>query len=117
SAPRASGTLASHYAPHTPATLVSRDALRAELVQLADRDERIAVLARDVAIPEDFDGVWMRAPRDAAAYARALYANLRALDAAGADAILIEEVPGEGEWAAVRDRLMRATAGIDDDRD
>ncbi|MBU6486127.1 MAG: translation factor Sua5, partial [Betaproteobacteria bacterium] len=39
------------------------------------------------------------------------------LDAAGADAILIEEVPGEREWAAVRDRLMRAAAGIDDDRD
>ena len=117
SAPRASGTLASHYAPRTPATLVAKDALRAELVQLADRDERIAVLARDVAMPEAFDGVWMRAPRAAAEYARALYANLRALDAAGADAILIEEVPGEGEWAAVRDRLMRATAGIDDDRD
>ncbi len=117
SAPRAPGTLASHYAPHTPATLVSRDALRAELVQLADRDERIAVLARDAAIPEGFDGVWMRAPRDAPAYARALYANLRALDAAGADAILIEEVPGEREWAAVRDRLMRATTGTDDDRD
>jgi L-threonylcarbamoyladenylate synthase len=117
SAPRASGTLASHYAPRTPSTLVSGEALRAELAQLADRDERVAVLARDVAIPEAFDGLWIRAPRDAVAYARALYANLRALDAAGADAILIEGVPADPAWAAVRDRLMRATAGIDDDRD
>ena len=101
----------------TPSTLVSKDALRAELRQLADRDERVAVLARDVAIPEGFDGLWIHAPRDAVAYARALYANLRALDAAGADAILIEEVPAERSWTAVRDRLSRATAGIDDDRD
>ncbi|MGE5088685.1 MAG: L-threonylcarbamoyladenylate synthase [Candidatus Levyibacteriota bacterium] len=117
SAPRASGTLASHYAPRTPSALVSGEALRAELVQLADRDERVAVLARDIAIPEGFDGVWIRAPRDAVAYARALYANLRRLDAAGADAILIEDVPADRAWTAVRDRLMRATAGIDDDRD
>ena len=117
SAPRASGTLASHYAPRTPSTLVSKDALRAELVQLADRDQRVAVLARDVAVPEGFDGLWIHAPRDAVAYARALYANLRALDAAGADSILIEEVPAERSWTAVRDRLARATAGIDDDRD
>ncbi len=117
SAPRASGTLASHYAPRTPSTLVSKDALRAELLQLADRDERVAVLARDVAIPEGFDGLWIHAPRDPVTYARALYANLRALDAAGADAILIEEVPADRSWTAVRDRLSRATAGIDDDRD
>jgi L-threonylcarbamoyladenylate synthase len=117
SAPRASGTLASHYAPRTPSALVSKDALRAELRQLADRDERVAVLGRDVAIPEGFDGLWIHAPRDAVSYARALYANLRALDAAGADAILIEEVPAERSWTAVRDRLSRATAGIDDDRD
>ena len=117
SAPRASGTLASHYAPRTPSTLVSKDALRAELRQLADRDERVAVLARDVAIPEGFDGLWIHAPRDPVTYARALYANLRALDAAGADAILIEEVPADRSWTAVRDRLSRATAGIDDDRD
>ena len=31
-APRASGTLASHYAPRTPATLVAADMLRAEIV-------------------------------------------------------------------------------------
>ena len=50
-------------------------------------------------------------------YAHDLYANLRALDAADADAILIEDVPDEPEWLAVRDRLTRATHGEDDDRD
>ena len=116
-APRASGTLASHYATRTPAQLVAPDALRAELAQLADRDERIAVLARTAAPPDDFDGVWRDAPHDAHAYARALYANLRVLDNSGVDAILVEQVPDDHAWDAVRDRLARATAGIDDDRD
>jgi L-threonylcarbamoyladenylate synthase len=46
-----------------------------------------------------------------------LYANLRALDAANADSILIEQVPGDPAWSAIRDRLARATSGEADDRD
>ena len=116
-APRASGTLPSHYAPRTPATLLPPDVLRAEIVQLEDRDEDVAVLARTVARPADFTDVWLQAPAGAAAYAHDLYANLRALDAANADVILIEAVPGGDDWLAVRDRLARATRGEDDDRD
>jgi L-threonylcarbamoyladenylate synthase len=116
-APRASGTLASHYAPRTPADLVGASALRAEILQLDARDESIAVLARTVARPPDFAGVWLRAPADAAAFAHDLYANLRTLDAANADVILIERVPNDDGWLAVRDRLERATRGMDDDRD
>ena len=116
-APRASGTLASHYAPRTPASLVPPDALPAEIRQLAARDERLAVLARTVPGPQDSVELWLRAPADAAAYAHDLYANLRALDAAAADVILIEAVPVGPAWLAVRDRLARATRGIDDDRD
>jgi len=117
SVPRASGTLASHYAPRTPADLVGANALRAEILQLGARDESVAVLARTVARPADFAGVWLRAPADAAAFAHALYANLRTLDAANADVILIERVPDDDGWFAVRDRLTRATRGVDDDRD
>jgi L-threonylcarbamoyladenylate synthase len=116
-APRASGTLASHYATRTPAQLVAADALRAELAQLEDRDESVAVLARVAQRPDDFDGVWTVAPHEPRDYARLLYANLRALDHADADAILIEQVPDDAAWAAIRDRLARATAGVDDDRD
>lgn len=116
-APRASGTLASHYAPRTPASLVASDGLRAELAQLEERDERVAVLAWNVRSPQAFDGVWIDAPADANGYARTLYANLRALDRANADAILIEQVPGDHDWAAIRDRLARATSGETDDRD
>ena len=116
-APRASGTLASHYAPKTPATLVAANALPAEIAQLGERDEVIAVLARTVARPADFVDIWIDAPAGAAAYAHDLYANLRALDAASVDAILIEAVPHDDAWLAVLDRLTRATRGEDDDRD
>jgi L-threonylcarbamoyladenylate synthase len=116
-APRAPGMLATHYAPRTPATLVAPGALYAELEQLAERDEVIAVLAHTVARPADFPDMWIAAPIDAAAYGHDLYANLRALDNANADAILIEAVPPVAEWHAIRDRLERATRGEDDDRD
>jgi len=116
-APRAPGTLAAHYAPKTAATLVPPGALHAELEQLAERDEAIAVLARTVTRPPEFSDAWIDAPTEPAAYAHDLYANLRALDHANADAILIEAVPAGDEWLAIRDRLERATRGEDDDRD
>ena len=101
-APRASGTLASHYAPRTPSRLVHAGALSA--------DPGIAVLAHSVA-PKG--PLWIAAAREASAYAHDLYANLRALDAMGAREILVEDVPPGDEWNAVRDRLVRATHGDD----
>jgi hypothetical protein len=59
---------------------VAPEVLHAEIIQLADRDEEIAVLARTVARPADFDGTWIHAPAGAAAYAHDLYANLRTLE-------------------------------------
>ena len=92
--------------------------MRTEIAQREDRDERVAVLARTLDAPPDFDGPWMRAPLDARLYAHDLYANLRNLDAAGTDAILIEAVPETPEWLAVLDRLTRAThTDAQDDRD
>ena len=41
----------------------------------------------------------------------------RLTDGRGADVIVIESVPGDDAWLAVRDRLARATQGEDDDRD
>jgi L-threonylcarbamoyladenylate synthase len=105
-APRASGTLASHYAPRTPSRLVSADALSS--------NSSVAVLAHSVRAKS---ARWIVAPAEAIAYAHDLYANLRALDAMGASEILIEDVPHGDEWNAVRDRLVRATHGDEDDRD
>ena len=117
SAPRASGTLASHYAPRTPATLVAptRAARGDRAARRARRGRRGAGAHRRAA--GGFRRHVDRRARAAAAYAHDLYANLRALDAANADAILIEAVPDGDGWLAVRDRLSRATRGEDDDRD
>ncbi len=113
-APRASGTLASHYAPRTPARLVPAAMLAHEALQ-AGADA--AVLARTAPRPPGFAGQWQVAPMLPHAFAHDLYASLRALDAAGAMIILIEDVPAEAPWLAVRDRITRAAHGDDDDRD
>ena len=106
-APRAPGTLASHYAPRTPAKLLDPVELRAALATRPSA--HLAVLAHSISQPTSFEGVWFDAPSHDAAYAQELYANLRALDALAADEIWIEAPPDGPEWSAVRDRLRRAT--------
>jgi L-threonylcarbamoyladenylate synthase len=54
---------------------------------------------------------WIAAPLDAAEYAHDLYANMRELDAANCDTILVEAPPLAAEWTAIRDRITRAAAG------
>jgi len=49
-----------------------------------------------------------RLPDDPAGYGAGLYAALHALDDAGCDAVVIEELPAGAGWEAVRDRLGRA---------
>ena len=44
-------------------------------------------------------------------YAHDLYANLRTLDKIGASCLLVQEIPADERWDAVRDRLTRAAAG------
>ena len=47
----------------------------------------------------------------AQAFGHDLYANLRALDKAGCARILVQEVPGDERWDAIRDRIARAAVG------
>ncbi len=106
-APRASGTLAAHYAPHTALKRVDSRELARELA----RPRASAVLAfGDPPEGAQFE-VWIEAPADPRRYGHDLYANLRALDASGADRILVESPPREPAWEAVNDRLDRAAAG------
>ena len=106
-APRASGTLAAHYAPQTAMALVARDALDLELRSLTN----IAVLALHEAHVTVRVTSWIDAGADPASYGHDLYANLRKLDAAGAKRILVEAPPRTAQWEAVNDRLARAAAG------
>ena len=110
-APRVSGALAAHYAPATPLLLLEADLLLELAATLSQQGQRVAVLAMSARQPL-LDGLhWQAASAEAGAYAHALYANLRALDAAGCVVILVEQPPLRPAWAAVNDRLMRAAAG------
>jgi len=108
-APRAPGSDRSHYAPGTPLATVPADRLQDAAEAALARGERIAVLARTAPFVESERAAWRRMPESSAAYGRALYAALRALDATGADRILVEAVPPGEAWAAVADRLARAS--------
>ena len=109
SAPRASGTLASHYAPKTRSRLLKRSELLARLAAASTPSSRIAVLAHSLQRPPGFTGVWHAASSQSTRYAHDLYAVLRTLDALGVDEIWIEAPPDSAEWSAISDRLGRAT--------
>lgn len=111
SLPRVSGSLAAHYAPRTPLRLVAGGRLVQTAARLAGEGRRVAVLACRISDPADPRLIWRAAPPEAAGYAHDLYANLRELDASGADFILVESPPGTASWQAVGDRLARAAAG------
>jgi L-threonylcarbamoyladenylate synthase len=49
-------------------------------------------------------------PHDAAAFARAIYAELHQCDEAGAELIVVEALPEDPDWRAIADRLRRAAA-------
>lgn len=109
--PRAPGMLERHYAPQTPLLVLEADLVLELASSLVRQGKRVAVLARSAQQPLIAGVTWIAAPSDAAGYAHDLYANLRRLDAAGCDAILAEAPPEGPEWAAIRDRLTRASAG------
>jgi L-threonylcarbamoyladenylate synthase len=113
-APRASGTLAAHYAPRTALVLADPGELHREVASPAN----VAVLALREPPADAPVGSWIVAPADPARYGHDLYANLRTLDASGARRIVVERPPLEAAWEAVNDRLARAAAGakeLDDD--
>lgn len=107
-APRASGTLAAHYAPSATVRLLAAGELAARLS--GPLPAGLAVYSRSVKVPT---GPVVRAmPGDARAAAHELFAVLRELDAAGALEIWVELPPAADEWDGVRDRLSRAAAAF-----
>lgn len=105
-APRASGTLEAHYAPHTPVALIAPGQLSALLTQLTAQQYKVALICRT----EQSLTTHARArmPENAESYAHALYATLRSMDQQQADLIVVEDLPQNAEWAGVNDRLRRA---------
>jgi L-threonylcarbamoyladenylate synthase len=107
------GTSPRHYAPRTPAMLVKAEYLREVLSGGGGGGGRAVVLCFDESIvPAGHEAILM--PRDPREYAARLYDALRQADARGAGRIVIEQ-PREtsGLWAAIHDRLRRASAAVD----
>jgi len=102
-APLAPGMLASHYAPRTR---LRRDARHVEAGE--------ALLAFGPKLAEGSKGaarVLNLSPRsDLIEAAANLFSHLRALDAAGANAIAVMPIPHDGLGEAINDRLARAAA-------
>ena len=109
-APRASGTLESHYAPNAKVRLMNAAALQAALDLMGSDAAHIAVYARDVLRIKSSKILYRRMPDDALAAAQQLFAVLRGFDAKGVKLIWIETPPDTADWEGVRDRLGRAAA-------
>ncbi|MDP1528745.1 L-threonylcarbamoyladenylate synthase [Rhodoferax sp.] len=108
-APKASGTLESHYAPQAQVRLMEAGALQAAL-----RDELnqgcVAVWHRSPMGSLVAGVLYQRMPSDPVTAARQLFAILRAFDLHGVAQIWVEAPPTASEWDGVRDRLQRAAA-------
>lgn len=109
-APRASGTLASHYAPHARVRLMDAAALQAALDVLGEQARGIATWSRAILQTRSAHVLRRRMPDDAREAARQLFAVLREFDQQGVQLIWVEAPPAGAEWDGVRDRLQRAAA-------
>jgi L-threonylcarbamoyladenylate synthase len=107
--PRAPGDRALHYAPSTPLEIVPSDDLEARAGGMVARQEKVAVLAMRPPLETKRYMTWINAGKKPDAYAHNLYNHLRTLDRAGCVRILVQELPQDERWAAILDRLQRAS--------
>ena len=94
---RVSGSLTRHYSPRAK-VIIDREAKPGEgLIALSD-----------ITTPDG--AVRLTAPDSVEDYARSLYGALRKGDSAGLGVIVVNPPRGEGLAAAIRDRILRASA-------
>jgi len=113
-APRSPGDRALHYAPSTPLEIVASDDLEVRAGEYVARDEKVAVLAMRPPLHTQRHMTWINAGKKPDTYAHNLYAHLRTLDHIGCERIFVQSLPEGEKWAAILDRLQRAS-GIGDD--
>jgi L-threonylcarbamoyladenylate synthase len=116
-APRASGTLESHYAPRAKVRLMSAPDIAHKLQALGPHANNLGVWS--VERPDVGAGLgsgvgagvlWRAQPATAGQAAHELFSVLRELDARGVQQIWVQQPPDTPEWEGVRDRLQRAAA-------
>lgn len=125
-APKASGTLASHYAPRARVRLMTASQILTELGSRgvhpisvptqsplsSPTSPKTALWVRDrelQAHSRSSDIVIQTMPNNPKESAHALFATLRDFDALGVNEIWIETPPKGSSWAGVYDRLSRAS--------
>jgi L-threonylcarbamoyladenylate synthase len=94
---RVSGSLTRHYSPRAK-VVIDREAKPGEGL----------IAPSDIQTPDGV--VRLAAPESVEQYARSLYSALRKGDTAGLGLIVVSPPRGEGLAAAIRDRVMRASA-------
>ena len=105
---RASGMLISHYAPTAEVMLVEGNELA--MIELGPADGLISIVAGSAGRAVPNRSRHWTLPADATGYAAALYATLRAADAAGVKRLYVVP-PDRGDLLdAVTDRLAKAAA-------
>lgn len=109
--PRAPGMHHLHYAPATKTILIATNDIPGFLQQLTLQDLPMAFLIQSN-IPKKIGVQWVNMPQDPAPYAHDLYHTLRSLDKQHLKSIVIEMVPDDSEWEAIRDRLVKASGSL-----
>ncbi len=113
-APRASGTLESHYAPRARVRLLGAAQWQQQLQGLDSQAPAgqaiIGLWSPQEPKPCPTGLIWRRQASDAATAGQQLFAVLRELDACGVREIWVEPPPAGAAWDGVRDRLQRAAA-------
>ena len=104
------GMMAKHYAPKAPLILANGDGAK-ETAEALEQGLRVGWLTFD-STPEAENLILVKMPTTAPEYAARLYAELHALDDAGAERIIAAHLPSGDCWLALRDRLGRASGGI-----
>ncbi len=110
-APAAPGTLASHYAPRAEVIAVDPSEVPGRARSAAARADLVRASPPSSAFLStwgELPAIAYRLPDDLPGIARALYAALRDLDAAGVDVVIAALPPAVGLGEAVGDRLRRA---------
>ncbi len=108
---RSPGNLPKHYSPKAKLEIGSWRGTQDLEMQITNRALQIAkvhVIAHTVIPGGGGFGRVSVIPHDAEAFARAIYAELHECDEAGAELIIVEQLPGTNEWQAIADRLKRA---------
>ena len=100
------GGVSFHYSPLVPLIILLRDEINRFIVKA--KQKKVAVLSRISRPIHSYAAVWQIAPHKPKEYAANMYNFLARLDKSGCDLIVVEAVPDNSEWLAVKDRLIKA---------